>query len=253
MLAQNFACPQCHAVLKTAKPVPVGKTVKCPKCNSLFAVPGEVAPIPVVAVADLSRSAPPPLPASRPALHKVVPVAELDTEPAGRYDNGDDFDRPPKARRKSRRSKRGNGLMIGLIVGGVVGVLLLVGGVVAIIFLAGGGNNRERIIGTWRSTNSPIVVTLDFSRDGTLTQDLGMMKVTQKYRFLNDNTIEVELQNPMANFAQAFPQNFPNPPGGMPRIQFNMPSIRQQFRVSIRGDEMTLNMPMGVQQFQRVR
>jgi len=33
-------CPECHTVLKPAKPLPVGKKVKCPKCGLTFAAPG---------------------------------------------------------------------------------------------------------------------------------------------------------------------------------------------------------------------
>lgn len=32
----KLTCPKCHAVLKPAKPVPEGKTVKCPKCEETF-------------------------------------------------------------------------------------------------------------------------------------------------------------------------------------------------------------------------
>jgi hypothetical protein len=32
----KLTCPKCHATLKPAKPVPEGKTVKCPKCEEMF-------------------------------------------------------------------------------------------------------------------------------------------------------------------------------------------------------------------------
>jgi hypothetical protein len=32
----RLTCPKCRAVLKPAKPVPEGKTIKCPKCEELF-------------------------------------------------------------------------------------------------------------------------------------------------------------------------------------------------------------------------
>jgi len=32
----KFNCPKCNATLKPAKPVPEGKTVKCPKCQEMF-------------------------------------------------------------------------------------------------------------------------------------------------------------------------------------------------------------------------
>jgi hypothetical protein len=38
MLVAQFSCPQCGIILKTANPQPAGRMVKCPKCNSTFAV-----------------------------------------------------------------------------------------------------------------------------------------------------------------------------------------------------------------------
>jgi len=36
MLLAKLTCPKCRAVLKPAKPVEQGKTIKCPKCEELF-------------------------------------------------------------------------------------------------------------------------------------------------------------------------------------------------------------------------
>jgi DNA-directed RNA polymerase subunit M/transcription elongation factor TFIIS len=36
MLLAKLTCPKCRAVLKPAKPVESGKTIKCPKCEELF-------------------------------------------------------------------------------------------------------------------------------------------------------------------------------------------------------------------------
>src|SRR5262249_9153012 len=36
MLLAKLTCPRCRAVLKPAKPVESGKTIKCPKCEELF-------------------------------------------------------------------------------------------------------------------------------------------------------------------------------------------------------------------------
>jgi hypothetical protein len=44
MLASTVACPQCQAPLRSAKPIPPGARVKCPKCAASFTVPGEAAP-----------------------------------------------------------------------------------------------------------------------------------------------------------------------------------------------------------------
>jgi predicted Zn finger-like uncharacterized protein len=39
----KLVCPKCRAVLKPAKPVPEGKTVKCPKCEETFTAGGKAA------------------------------------------------------------------------------------------------------------------------------------------------------------------------------------------------------------------
>src|SRR5262249_10155081 len=41
MPVAKFTCPECHAVLKPAQPVPEGKRVKCPKCDASFVVRAE--------------------------------------------------------------------------------------------------------------------------------------------------------------------------------------------------------------------
>src|SRR5262245_2856019 len=37
MAVSNLVCPDCATVLRPAKPVAVGKRVKCPKCGTIFA------------------------------------------------------------------------------------------------------------------------------------------------------------------------------------------------------------------------
>ena len=39
MAVHKVACPKCRASLKSAQPIPVGKTVKCPKCGQAVVVP----------------------------------------------------------------------------------------------------------------------------------------------------------------------------------------------------------------------
>jgi len=40
-MVTKITCPECEAVLKPAKPVLAGKTIKCPKCGAGFVVPSE--------------------------------------------------------------------------------------------------------------------------------------------------------------------------------------------------------------------
>ena len=41
MAVIKITCPECQSVLRPAKPVPAGKTVKCPECGSRFTVSDE--------------------------------------------------------------------------------------------------------------------------------------------------------------------------------------------------------------------
>lgn len=40
-IINKVACPHCHATLKTARPLPLGKQVKCPGCSQMFTVTSE--------------------------------------------------------------------------------------------------------------------------------------------------------------------------------------------------------------------
>src|SRR5438067_2274842 len=43
MALTQVACPACGAVLKPAKPIEVGKKIKCPKCAAIFEAKGDKA------------------------------------------------------------------------------------------------------------------------------------------------------------------------------------------------------------------
>lgn len=81
MTPTKVQCPECDAELRPAKPLPVGKSVKCPKCGAAFVVGGD-RPAPVKAN---SKSAPtPPAPVkkkpSKPAGLPVAPVLPHDDD-----------------------------------------------------------------------------------------------------------------------------------------------------------------------------
>jgi hypothetical protein len=58
MPATSFLCPGCRSTLKSAKPVPDGKKIKCPKCATVFVTPG-AAPKPVSAIQEKPSFRPP--------------------------------------------------------------------------------------------------------------------------------------------------------------------------------------------------
>jgi predicted Zn finger-like uncharacterized protein len=63
MAVSKLTCPECGTVLRPAKPVPEGKRVKCPRCETVFAAGGE------------EEEAPPPRKKAAPAARKPAPKA----------------------------------------------------------------------------------------------------------------------------------------------------------------------------------
>jgi hypothetical protein len=167
-------------------------------------------------------------------------------------DRDDDFERRPRRSRKRRKS--GNtGLLVGLLVGG--GLLLLIGvGLVLFFALRGGGTTQNQLIGKWQSTNAPVIATIEFMRDGTLIQDIGIIKLNQKYRVINDNTMEIETINPFAGALKGAFKGFPNQPG-MPnlKIDLNAPVIREQVGITVTRDELVIVDPVGRKTYKRIQ
>lgn len=82
-MAQSIKCTHCGAVMKSANPIPAGKKVKCPKCGQAFAV-----------------------------------EAEKEENPFATGDAGGASE--SKAGGAKEPAKKGKGMLIGLIVGGVL-------------------------------------------------------------------------------------------------------------------------------------
>jgi hypothetical protein len=213
-----------------------------------------------------SRAAPPskkrddaPSPRNGKRRH-IDQVEEVDEVDEVEDDDSDENERPsrhrPPRHRPSRRrpQKSSAGLIIGLFLGGGILLLVVLGVVFFLIMRGSGGNLQDRLIGRWQSTNAPIVVTVEFSRDGTLTQDLGFIKVAQKYRVINDTTLEIETPNPFAGPMQDFLKKLPQQQPGMPNVQFNPndPVIRETVTVTVTPTELTIVDRIGRKTFRRV-
>lgn len=104
----TVTCPNCNVTLKPKTPVPAGTRIKCPKCQTVFAVPGDAA------------AAPPPRPAPAPAPISAPEPAEEDD--AGLAAMDDDAAAPRGA--ASRPAKKGVPLWVWLVSGGGLVVLL---------------------------------------------------------------------------------------------------------------------------------
>src|SRR5262249_11255296 len=88
MAVSRIRCPECDTVLKPAKPLPVGKKVKCPKCGTNFTVVEEA---PAAGAAPQKAEArPKPAPArKKPAPARPTPkrrdLDDDDEEGGGTY------------------------------------------------------------------------------------------------------------------------------------------------------------------------
>jgi hypothetical protein len=180
MTAYTLACPHCGTRLKTAGPVPAGKTVTCPRCAGLFTVAAP-APQPAIEVVDTT----PAPPRQRPA-----PPPPVDEEQMG-------YERPRPRRTKAGPNK---GLVIGLSVGGGV-LLLLILGLVLWLVLGGSSSPEKMIVGRWQLVEDEggpvgpgLLVIMEFTAQGTvlLSDPVGEQK-HGTYRFLDRDTVQVEL------------------------------------------------------------
>jgi hypothetical protein len=87
MAVFKVTCPECKSVLKTSKPVPMGKTVKCPECGARFSAPEDAAEVPLTKPKAAITAAPKPKKAAdKKASPKKPAIAKPDdSEEGGTY------------------------------------------------------------------------------------------------------------------------------------------------------------------------
>src|SRR5262249_32305818 len=135
--ATQYICPECQRVLRTPGPLPSGKKIRCPACNTIFA-PSLDEPRPASPVRSRTEPDYPrrreeayddrPAPRRRPADDYTDDFAPRRAPARRRPDDYDDYDDD----RPRRRKKKGGGLM--LVLAGTA-TLLLVGGFLVAAFL----------------------------------------------------------------------------------------------------------------------
>ena len=64
---------------------------------------------------------------------------------------------------------------------------------IALVLLATACSPQNAIIGKWESAGAGIVNTLEFFQDGTVRSTTGTLIVTGTYKFVDDDTIRVDL------------------------------------------------------------
>jgi hypothetical protein len=129
MQATKLSCPDCNATLQTAKPIPAGAKIKCPKCGSSFAAPAA------------NGSPGPAKQTTKIAAAKTQPPPSKKSRPVERDDDDDESDDHPKKKKKFKNRKQEKSSM-GLVLAIVGIVLLLVGGGIGAYFMFAGGDKK---------------------------------------------------------------------------------------------------------------
>src|SRR5579885_913785 len=151
MSLTRLTCPSCSVVLTVDKPVPAGKTIRCPKCKTTFPAPGpQAAPKEAPRGTSAPRTAPSRPPAKAAPERRPAPrprdddaerprpekaAAKAKAPKPGRADDedwdDDDWEEEDRPRRSRRAKKRGSGLPIAAAIVGSVAILVVIGCVVA--------------------------------------------------------------------------------------------------------------------------
>jgi S1-C subfamily serine protease/thioredoxin-related protein len=147
MSESRFSCPSCGAVLRSAKPVPAGKAIKCPKCGKAFlaAAGPEPSDEPAPRPAAPARTRPSTPAAARPPGVRRAEAEASDDEEVPRPRRG----RTTKAGRRSSRqggSAWQNTILIRTI-GGVAVAFMLV-----LIVMLVTKRGRQFVINTFASS-----------------------------------------------------------------------------------------------------
>jgi hypothetical protein len=159
MPAYSLNCPECRTTLKSARPIPAGKLLECPKCQVLFAAPAPkpkprpkdddviedvevVDDVEVIEDVEVVEEAPARRGAGRAAPPKPARTArKAAADPGFEVVDDEDEDDQPKRRPRPKRKSGGNkGLVIGLVAAAVL-LVLGAGGGLAYWLMSGGSDD----------------------------------------------------------------------------------------------------------------
>src|SRR5262245_63214587 len=100
---------------------------------------------------------------------------------------------------------------------------------VALCLSACASKPKDLIIGKWEPTDSAEKGTLEFAKDGTMKMGTGPISIQAKYKFIDDQTMEVEMENPLGGLG-----------AGAGGVQVQIPkTITSRVKVSVTKDELT--------------
>ncbi len=113
-------------------------------------------------------------------------------------------------------------------------VLSLVGVAALALLISSCGNKpKDLIIGKWEATDDKDKGVVEFNKDGTFKITSGPFSMNGTYKFVDDNTIEMEMDNPLAGGV-----DMPSVPGG---VKIDLPKkITTKSKVKVTKDELTM-------------
>jgi hypothetical protein len=101
-----------------------------------------------------------------------------------------------------------------------------------------GQSPKQLLIGKWETVEEKEVGTIEFEKDGKLRGTRGIMAIQGKYRWLDDKTVELDVDNPFAGLASKFMKV---PDEGVIKRKYNLVSINQdEFVATDAADGKTL-------------
>jgi predicted Zn finger-like uncharacterized protein len=193
-------CPECQAKLKVSGAMVPGKKIRCPKCQTPFAVPAEDEAPPLEEsvtarpVKAPTRKAPPPYIADeedqedRPTRRSVRSRDEENEDEEdrptrrtvpGRDMDDEDEDRPRRRKPTKRSKAKGNPALLWSLIGG--GAVVLAGGIVVLLLVLNKGDDKSPE--GKRPDGGPGPGLAAWNPDPAGVQELGPEKTYKGYRF----------------------------------------------------------------------
>jgi hypothetical protein len=78
---------------------------------------------------------------------------------------------------------------------------VLLGLAALLVGSCGSNSPKDLLLGKWENSEGKEALTLEFERDGTTRGQLGFLTAQGKYQWLDEKTIEVQIESPLIALA----------------------------------------------------
>ena len=212
----TVTCSACGAAVQVSAPIPFGKKLRCCHCQAVFSptASGFADAKTAQAIPKAPPEPPPPLRSRGYAEWKIKGrPRQRARDPEDRELEVDDWD----YRSGKSPNRSSNGLILGLSLGAGALVLILVGVVLMLVLRKGSEADPGpcpvpdpapgigKLQGTWDLQNAAIPERITIDAD-TITTAFGLNGLEQRYRMIDDRTMELDFhkfppnQRPAQNF-----------------------------------------------------